>query len=362
MSRIEPLLADLADAVDDERPAAVGSTAHAIREAVAEALADRRLGPEDPLLADRRRLHHRLEVLEAKAEAGRFDDAREDLGDVDEMARTLAADIEAREPADEAAGDRSRWMPFATVARRQARAHRREGLVLAVLVGLVLGLGLQSASPLAGTSLAQAWTDVLGPLLAVAALGGTALAAGVLARDRRADRLPLVVGHGASRVGVVVATFAGLAAVATAALAGPFVLVSLLGLAAGVGLGGSWPFAALAGLVVTALAFATVVLALEARGATARGSLTAGAVVYLVTGPIWQAAFEAGAASGRPDVAVEMVNLVSPVAAAGHASTPGGSQARVVAGLLVLVGWTVAALGAGLWFAHRGFPPRRDER
>lgn len=353
---VDGALERLQAGLGDEQTAAVLAAAGALRERLETLLADRRLEPDDALLAERRHLHQHLTVLEDKARAGRFEAAQEDLEEIDEQARRLAEAIRAR-PAEEAqppGGLAIRRVGL--VARREARARWPEALGLAALVAVALGLALQAA---ADRALAGAWAAALEPLLAASALGGLAVGAGALGEDRRAGRLHLLVGHGLSRVGVLAAKFAGVAALLAAAMAGPFLGVALLAALTGtvVTIGGL--LAPLAGLWLAAASFAALALALEAAGASSRASLVAGLGAYLLAGPVWRAAFLAGEPAAS--LAVDLVFRASPLAATRHllAAETAGS-----AGLASLVpaAWTLGLLGAALVSARGGLALPASER
>lgn len=352
MSSVDELLADLETGIEQESGGPSLQASQALRERAGELLDGVRLEPEDPVLAKRRRLHHRLEVLEAKVQAGRFGDAEEDREAVEEIARDLVEAVEAREPAEAGPPAWGRFRRIRAIAAREVGKLWSLAAIVAGLAVLVLGLDVSSPGPSLGASEAGAAT--LAPAVTLAALGGAGLAAGRLADDRERDRLALLVGHGLSRAGVLAAKGLGVGLSILVALAGPGLLAGLTDAVVGDGLAVGRSVTALAGLVLVAASFAALVLAVEARGTSAEASFTAGVLGYVVLGPLWRQAFLAGAADGEGATALgaELVHLASPVAAARHAWTTGSGL-----GLAVLLVWGLVGLGLATWWALRdGFP------
>jgi hypothetical protein len=349
---LEGPLADLEIAVDDERPRPALEAARRLRDAAGEGLADRHLEPEDPLLEQRRRLHHRLEVIEAKVQAGRFADAADDLDDVAGIATELARAIDERDPAPEQPPGQLGLRRVATIAGREIGQRARAATGLAVLVSLVLVLGLEATSPATPIG-PSAWAPALDGLLALAALGGAGLAAGTIADDVQAHRLPLVAGHGLSRSRVAVAKFLGVGTLLGLALAGPLVLTALGGILLGRGLALCATLLATLGFVGLGWVFAALVLAFEARGREARASLLAGVLAYVLAGPVWRSAFLAGDdGAGLAATGAEGLYLASPLAAARRLWHTGQGL-----GLAVLAGWLVlGVLLAARRLRRHGWP------
>lgn len=356
MSReLDDALEGLATGLDEEDVATVLSAASQLRQRLQTLLADRRLEPEDPLLAERRHLHHHLTVLEDKARAGRFEDAQEDREAIEEQARHLAEAIQARPVGDDQPPGALALRRVSLVARREARVRWAPALGVAVLVGLVLGLALQT-DPRAG--LERAWTAAREPLLAAAALGGLAVGAGTLADDRRTSRLHLLVGHGLSRVGVVSAKLAAVGALLWLATIGPGLLVGLFAALAGAPVTAAGLVVPLLALWLAATSFAAFSLALEAAGHGLSSALVAGLGAYVLAGPIWRAAFLAGGSAGS--LGADLVYLSSPLAAVRHLlAEPTGSA---VAALLVPAAWTLLLGGAAAALARRGLAVPASER
>lgn len=350
---IREILDDIEDGVDEERAGPVLSAGEELRRRIETSLEDRRLETEDPLLARRRRLHQRLEVLEAKVRAGRFEETGDDVEAVTSVAEELFEEIQARPAAREASprlprGPRRGLL----VARREATRLLRgpKGALLAGLSVLVFGLGLLAARGSADS--VGVLEQALEPALVLGPLAGVWVGVGSLADDVRESRLHLVTGQGLSRAGVLWAKALG----AWLGLALGLLVPGLLALLAGFVLGAPVPGPGtsalfLAAFVLSATSFAALALLLEAQGRARELVLGGVLAAYVVLGPAWREAFLAGG-GGLDGLGASIVYRASPVAAARWSLAEASGL-----GLLVIAAWSLAGLAAAGWIVQRsGFP------
>jgi hypothetical protein len=356
------LVEELDAGLEREDPELVSETARTLRETIARALGDRRLQAEDPILARRRRLHQRLEVLEAKAQAGRFDDADDDLDAVREMAHETERALKQRPAADTEPEPDPGPGPDASLhlARREARATVTSlpGAVVGTLSLLVFTLALQASLDAAPRTLAAVWANARTPALALAPLAG--LLVGIEGLDDvRAGRIWLSATSGLSRTRIVVAEALGALAALAALLLGPAVLVILVGLGLGLAPDPTTTAPVLGGLFLLATSFTAIAFAFAARPSSRSVTLAGTLASYLCLGPIWEAAFAAGQAAsrGREALVASLLRGLSPVRAADALlSSVDPSALPAGRGLLVLAGWTVAGLALAAYLVQqRGF-------
>lgn len=358
------ILDDLERGVEAEDATSVIEAATALRRRLTAMLEDRRLEVEDPLLRRRRHLHQRLEVLEAKARARRFDDADEDAEAVADMARELAAGLRERETEDAEAERSTLPRPVRAsllVARREAAriAATPGGALLAGLSLLVVSLALQAAR---GTDPQPLWDTAREPLLAVAPLAGLVAGVDRLGQDARAGRLPLLSATGLPRWSLVAAKALGAAAALALVLLGPAILVLAVAAILGVGLAPATAATALLAVLLAATSFAAIAFAFEALHGEASVTLAGTVSAYLLLGPVWRAAFEAGAdGSSTGALAATLLHRLSPVSAADSAiAAPAEAGGTGVLGLAVLVAWTLAGLALAAFLVHRDGFERPD--
>lgn len=361
---IDDTLERLEQGVRDEEAGPVLEAARALRQRVRTLLEGTRFEVEDPLLAKRRRLHHRLEVLEAKARTGRFEDAEEDLQAVTSLAQTLAAELAARERAPEDEGAAGGLAGPLLVARREARAVLAgvPGLAVAGTSLLVFGLALSSTG--AGRAdLADVWRSARAPVGLLAPLAGLLVGLDRLSGDVREGRLHLLAGHGASRASLLVAKALGTLVALLVALLGPGLLVAALALLLGAGTGGlSANLGFLAGVLLAATSFAAIAMLIEALGRDRGDAMALGVAAFLVLGPVWRAAFLSGSGEGAPaaaDLGAVMVYRASPIASTRRVleASLGADPTGALPGLAVLAAWTIApTLAAAILVQRRGFP------
>lgn len=355
---------DLERGLDREETGPVLEAAQRLRHALAAEIEERTLEAEDPLLAKRRRLHQRLEVLEAKVRARRFEDADEDLDAVREIAAELEAGLEAREAVDDEAERAAspaasglRW-----VARREAKAIATApaGPVLAAVSLLVFTLALQAAHVADADSLEAVWRNASTPALVLAPLSGLAVGVDRLGGDLRAGRLPMLTTAGLTRARLVLAKALGTAAALALVIVGPALLVGLVGLGLGLAPSLAASGAALLGLGLAGTSFAAIAIALEAHRARWPVTLAGTVAAYLLLGPIWASAVQAGDASSAGTTLALLLERASPVAAAEQLFAADGFTVTAAAGLAVLTVWTLAGVAVAAFLADRdGFPAAR---
>lgn len=369
MSRsLEAILTDLEDGLDREDTGPVLQAGEELRQRLQAMLAERELTVEDPLLAKRRRLHQRLEVVEAKARAGRFADADEDLDVVSDVAQQLARGLQAREPTDETASGPPRRLAAATlVARRELDALLASptGALLALVSLLVFGLALASARPSPAGDLALVWHNAVEAVLVLAPLAGLVAGVGLLGEDTREGRLHLLASSGLSRAAIVAAKGIGSLAGLAIPLLGPALVVGLAGVLLGMPTSPLASLAFLAGMLLLAASFQAIALALDtlrpARGLALPGTVAA----YVLFGPVWRTAFLAGEVGPEGGgLGAALVYRVSPVAAGRWVleSALGDPIGPIAPGLVVLGVWSLAGAGLACLQVQRGGFERSNTR
>lgn len=375
---VSAIVDELQQALAQERSQVVAEQCAQLRERISSMLHDRVLGEEDPILAKRRRLHHRLEVLEAKAQAGRFEDAEEDIQAVVPLAKTLAGEIEAL---DHAPGDPAHRLPlpvrrFAAIASREAAGLLRgpRGLALLVLAlatfGLSLEASIEASSPIG--NLETLWAASRPVALLLAPIAGVLVGHDSLAGELRTHRIHLVAAQPVSRRRILLAKSLGGVAVLGITLLLPALLASTTLSAVGTATASfSLAIGFPVSLLLLACAFQAIALALDAVARTRTSALTGTLAAILLLGPMWEQAFQAGeivdplASTG---LGARLIYLASPQAAFGvlldaFASMQGEVGGIAMVSLAGLVGWWLLGVGWTMhWVDKNGFPPSSRER
>lgn len=334
------------------------------------------------ILAEKRRLHHRLEVIEDKAEAGHFQAAQEDLDEASSIARELAAAIAGLQTAS-----RTREGPIPLALRRWAAIAGREvrvlagsmrGAVFLLAVAFAFSLAVQESltAPGPGRSVEQLWSSARGTLAIIAPLVGLSMGIDRLGADGRSNRLHLVAARPVSRAGVVAAKALGAGAALALVLAGPALAASLI--VAGLQTAAvDWGLLAgsIAATYLLGASFMALGMALDSLGASQGTTWTAGLAAYVLLGPIWAQAFQAGVGAVGPgggSLAVASVHLLSPVAAfsawtssllGSTATSPAASQALqpwLAVGVLAV--WLLAGVAWAAWRAQTEGLPAASSR
>lgn len=349
---LSTLTDSLRQGVDHEDEEAVLQASRRIRETVDAGLEGRRLEAGADVLETKRQLHHRLEVVETKVRARRFDKAEEDLDEVAAIAERLAAGIDRLEPETApSGGGREASSGLLAVAGRQVSqiAGSASGWLWAA--GTLLGVML------AGTGAGALSGRSLDTVLLLAPLVGLHAGVSLVAEDREADRLHLLAARPISRAGVVAGKALGALGALGIVLALPTVVALL---AAGTWTGQPTPLVASltvgVGAWAVAASFLAIGVTLEDAVRDRALSWACGLLSYAFLGPLWVAAFESPTQGGAQGLA-DAVYVVSPLAATREAlAGPGLAVASAGAGglgILVPVAWLVAGLAWTAWRVQR---------
>lgn len=353
MSRMGDLVDQLASAVDDEAPRRVRRAADAIRGRLSDELTGRRLEPGDSLLADKRRVHHRLEVLVDKAKAGHFEAAGEDVDVVAPLARELDASIRDRASTPrmrQAPGPDGLWVAWALAGRevRQRLASPR-GLVVAVLFLAAFGLALPELGFAPASREVLLWERAVDLVRPLAPIAGIVIGWDLVGRDVRARRLSPAGAGLFSRWGLVAAKAAGGVLALAALVVAPVGLAMAFGLLLDVPLGG---FRAATGFTLATVLLGTSFLGLslvvDAFVDEAATAIAASLGLYVLLGPLL--GYAVRASSPQTSLATTVWTLTPLGAWESWIGSLLDASASGIAGpgdlLLggVLAGWTLASV------------------
>jgi Cu-processing system permease protein len=319
-------VSELEQAVRSGDAEAVSRRADGVRDEIETALTGKQLTSGSLVIERKRRLHHRLEVLEDKAQAGAWEKANEDLDTVVSLARQVADDVDALPEAQRRKPVRGpAWLQNTlTVARKElvVLLKSTEGLLLAGLFLVTFGIGLEAAlgDSVAGeASVKLVWNYAHSLDFLAVPLAGILVGHGLVNEEITSNTIHVLASKPVSRLGIVLGKFLGMAGALGGIVLGSGTLVGSAAYAATGQLGGIYPAVGyVVAVYLLALAFGSMSLAvstlLDRRGA----ALVASIGGFVVIGPVWQNAFLRGSletAGQLPDVTSVLVYLASPFTA-----------------------------------------------